>query len=250
MAHIRLKNVSLSFPVFTSKARSFKNTLYTAVGGKINAHDKTICVDALDNINLHIKDGDRIGLIGHNGSGKTTLLRVLSGIYEPSCGEAEIDGSVSSLTDIAMGMDPEEKGYKNIILRSIFMGMTFKEAKAQIPEIAAFSELEAYLDMPARTYSTGMFLRLAFAVSTSRVPDILILDEMISAGDSRFKEKAKERIDQIIEKTKILVLASHQESILRSFCNKVIWLDKGKIRTLGECEEVLADYNAATKQSK
>ena len=145
---------------------------------------------ALDGIDLELKDGDRLGLIGHNGSGKTTLLRVLAGVYPPSGGSASIEGSISSFTDLTLGMDPEATGWENIIFRCAFMGMSFREAKRLSPAIAEFSELGEYLDLPTRTYSTGMFLRLAFAISTSIEPDILIMDEMIAAGDAQFIEKA------------------------------------------------------------
>ena len=176
---------------------------------------------------------------GDNGSGKTTLLRVLSGVYEPNEGQVQICGTVSTLTDITLGMNEEASGYENIIARGIVMGMTFQEIKNKIPEIEKFSELGPYLHLPVRTYSAGMLLRLAFAVSTSKFPEVLILDEMISAGDADCIKKAKERTQNMIEKGKIMVLASHDTSILKQFCNRIIQLEKGRIVKQGTVKEVL-----------
>src|SRR5262249_33541314 len=142
-------------------------------------------------IDLDLQDGDRLGLIGHNGSGKTTLLRVLSGVYTPETGSISIEGKISSLTDFSLGMDPESTGWENIAFRCAFLGTTFEEARKMAPAIAEFSELGEYLDLPTRTYSTGMFLRLAFAISTAIDPEILILDESVASGDRYFIEKAK-----------------------------------------------------------
>src|SRR5262245_16360116 len=150
------------------------------------SHDQTVVVRALDGIDLELKDGDRLGLIGHNGSGKTTLLRVLAGVYSPTRGSALIEGSISSYTDLTLGMDPEATGWENIVFRCAFLGLSFREAKRLSPTIAEFSELGKYLDLPTRTYSSGMFLRLAFAISTAIEPDIMIMDEMIAAGDAGF----------------------------------------------------------------
>jgi ABC-type polysaccharide/polyol phosphate transport system ATPase subunit len=242
MAHIALNGISIAFPIFTSHTRSMKTAVFSRLGGSIAAHNDTVIVQALRNISLELVEGDRLGLVGHNGSGKTTLLRVVSGVYPPLIGEAVIEGKVSAFTDITMGMDVEATGWENIIFRGIFLGLTFGEAKRLAPSIGEFSELGEYLDLPVRTYSTGMFVRLAFAISTAVQPDIIVLDEMIAAGDQSFAIKAQKRIFQLLESSHILILASHSEPIIRSFCNKVLWLEKGQIKMLGSVDEVMAAY--------
>lgn len=242
MALIDLKDVKLRFPVFNSHSRSLRLQLFEVLGGELSTHNKSVQVNALNGINLKLRDGNRLGLVGHNGAGKTTLLRVLSRIYPPSEGTVKIQGSISSLTNISMGMDPEATGLENIIFRLVFLGMTFKEAKAKVTEIAEFSGLGEFINLPLRTYSSGMALRLAFAASTSVTPDILILDEMIGAGDAAFQAKAKERIDKTLSETKILVLASHDLGLLNLYCDQGIWLEKGHIKGQGPIAEVIEQY--------
>lgn len=244
MAYIKLSGAGVTFSIYNTKTRSVRNQIIKAIGGSVNSVDNTVYVNALENINLEIKEGERVGIIGHNGAGKSTLLKVLAGIYEVTNGYSQIDGYTSSLTDITMGMDPESSGYENIIMRCIFMGMSFKEAKEKVQEIIDFSELSEYIDLPARTYSTGMYLRLAFTIATSVAPDILIMDEMIGAGDSSFIEKARRRSIDLIKKTKIMVISSHDVNIMRDICTRGIWMEKGKIKMDGEIEEVISSYQS------
>ncbi|ETO19593.1 glycosyl transferase group 1 [Reticulomyxa filosa] len=222
MAHIVLNSVNIDFPIYNAKARSFRGHFIRTVGGKINSTNDITVIRALSNINLELREGDRVGVIGNNGAGKTTLLRVLSGVYEPTAGSIEIEGKISSLTDIQMGMDPEATGEENIILRGIFMGMKINEIKSKMQEIIEFSQLDDYISMPMRTYSSGMYLRLAFAVSTCIQPEILILDEMIGVGDMDFVQKAKERTLQLIDTSKIMVMSSHDLAILRKFTEEAL----------------------------
>jgi len=250
MARINLKEVVVDFPVINAASQSLQLRLYRALGGKLTSHHRTIVVRALDGLDLELADGDRLGLIGHNGSGKTTLLRVLAGVYPPSGGSATIEGSVSSFTDLTLGMNPEATGWDNIIFRCAFMGLSFREAKRLSSAIAEFSELGEYLDLPTRTYSTGMFLRLAFAISTSIEPDILIMDEMIAAGDAQFIEKAKRRLNELVDKANILALASHSMTMIQSVCNKVLWLEHGNIREFGPPEAVVAAYLSAYQHAE
>jgi len=245
VARISLRNVAVDFPIINASSRSLQLRLYQALGGQLTFHHRTVIVRALDGIDLELRDGDRLGIVGHNGSGKTTLLRVLAGVYSPMRGSAEIKGSVSSFTDITLGMDSEATGRDNIIFRCIFMGLSFERAKRLSPAIAEFSELGNYLDLPIRTYSTGMNLRLAFAISTSIHPDILIMDEMITAGDLQFIEKAKGRLHDIIGKANILALASHDLQLIRSICNKVLWLEHGVIKKIGAPDLVVHAYEGA-----
>jgi ABC-type polysaccharide/polyol phosphate transport system ATPase subunit len=245
MARIHLNHVVVDFPIVNASSQSLQLRLYQVLGGKLTSHHRTVVIRALDGLDLELEDGDRLGLIGRNGSGKTTLLRVLAGVYQPSVGSASIEGSISSFTDLTLGMDPEATGWENILFRCAFMGLTFAEARRLSPAIAEFSELGDYLDLPTRTYSSGMFLRLAFAISTSIEPDILIMDEMIGAGDSQFMEKAQRRLKELVDKANILALASHDMKIIRQVCNKVIWLEQGVVREFGATEAVLKAYGNA-----
>ncbi len=247
MTHIKLNKVGLTFSIYNAKTRSIRHEIMHAIGGKVKQLESTVYIKALNNIDLGIKEGDRVGLIGHNGAGKSTLLKVLAGIYEPTEGYIEHEGKISSLTDVTMGMDTESTGYDNIIMRCIFMGMTFKEAKEKASKIIEFSGLSEYINLPTRTYSTGMFLRLAFAISTSVVPDILIMDEMIGAGDAAFIEKARKRSLEMIEKTKIMVISSHDPHILKEICTRGIWMEKGTIKREGLIGEVITEYNDYVK---
>lgn len=252
VASILLENVSVSFPVYNSSTRSLKNRLIqSATGGQIRADGATqriSIVQALQNINLSLKSGDRIGLVGHNGAGKTTLLRVLGGIYEPNCGRVSVDGSTVPLFDISLGMNQESTGYENIILRGLFLGLTRQQIKSRLDEIAEFTELGDFLDLPIRTYSAGMQMRLAFAVSTSVVPDILLLDEGIGAGDASFLQKARERLKHFTDQVSIIVLSSHSEELISGMCSQALLMEHGQIVKHGPTEEVLARYRAMRGQ--
>jgi ABC-2 type transport system ATP-binding protein/lipopolysaccharide transport system ATP-binding protein len=244
MASVSLEQVTVEFPIYNACARSLKGELFRrTVGGKIQANsDSRVSVQALCGVNLRLSDSDRLGLLGHNGAGKSTLLRVIAGIYEPPIGRVRIDGTVASLTDIMMGMDLECTGYDNIILRGVFLGMKVKDIQKRVPEIEEFTELGEFLKLPLRTYSSGMMLRLAFAVTTTVTPEILIMDEMIGAGDAAFVSKAQVRLDRMISNSPILVLASHSADLIRRFCNTAAMMQGGRIVRLGPVEEVIAAY--------
>jgi ABC-2 type transport system ATP-binding protein/lipopolysaccharide transport system ATP-binding protein len=250
LASIELVNASVDIPIYNSRGRSLKTTLLRRVGGQVETSSRdVVTVKALRDISLSLAPGDRIALIGHNGAGKSTLLRVFSGSYEPSSGHAEVQGSVSSLIDMMMGMDPELTGADNIILRGVFVGMSLKEARMAIPEIAEFSELGPYLHLPMRTYSSGMLMRLAFAISTTRFPEILLFDEMISFGDLSFASKAKARVNAMLGKASILALASHDLGSLKTYCNRAILLRQGEIISSGSVQDVWDHYLEAQRQS-
>jgi ABC-type polysaccharide/polyol phosphate transport system ATPase subunit len=246
MARIRLTDVTVDFPIHNASSRSLQLHVFGSIGGKLAEHRKAVVVRALNGLTLSLQDGDRVGVIGHNGAGKTTLLRVLSGVYEPTRGQRAIEGRLSSFTDITLGMDPEATGLDNIIFRCVFMGLSFAEARQLSPSIQEFSELGDYLRLPVRTYSTGMFLRLAFAISTSIEPEIVVMDEMIGAGDAAFVAKAQARLAQLLQRIQILVLATHDKGIMEKLCNKVIWLDHGEVRQVGSFDEVYPLYAGAT----
>jgi ABC-2 type transport system ATP-binding protein/lipopolysaccharide transport system ATP-binding protein len=245
VASIILDRVTVDFPIYNARKRSLKSELLRrAVGGRIQADAEShVSVVALRDVSLTLNDGDRLGLIGHNGAGKSTLLRVLSGVYEPPIGRAEIRGRVSSLTDIMMGMDPEATGYENIRLRSVFLGVSFAQARRKIADIEEFTGLGNFLSLPMRTYSTGMTVRLAFAISTAVTPEILIMDELIGAGDAAFFERAEARLDRLIGGSSILVIATHSETVLRRMCNRAALMREGRLRAVGPVDEILDLYN-------
>ncbi|SKU69450.1 o-antigen/lipopolysaccharide transport ATP-binding protein ABC transporter RfbE [Mycobacteroides abscessus subsp. abscessus] len=199
-------------------------------------------IEALRDITLSLKEGDRVGLVGHNGAGKSTLLRLLSGIYEPTRGSSYIQGRVAPVFDLGVGMDPEISGYENIIIRGMFLGQTRKQMQAKVDEIADFTELGEYLSMPLRTYSTGMRVRLAMGVVTSIDPEILLLDEGIGAVDAEFMKKARIRLQQLVERSGMLVFASHSNEFLARLCNTAMWIDHGTIKMSGGIEDVVRAY--------
>jgi lipopolysaccharide transport system ATP-binding protein len=244
MANISLQQASVVLPIFNSSSRSITNTLVSAAtGGALTAQKGGhISIEALKNLDLEIASGDRLGIIGHNGSGKSTLLRLLSGIYEPSSGEIQRSGSISSLVDISLGINPESTGRENIFLRGKLMGLSRKEIDEKIDEIIEFSELGDYINLPVRIYSSGMLLRLAFSVSTSISADILIMDEWLSVGDGSFAERASNRLKELVDSSEILVIASHTRSLIEETCNKVVWLEHGVIKKVGPVDEIVPQY--------
>jgi ABC-2 type transport system ATP-binding protein len=242
LVSITATDACVDFPIFDARSRSLKKTVIGVVGGNITTETKVPVIEALRDISLTLRHGDRIGLVGHNGAGKSTLLRLLSGIYEPTRGTAEIHGRVAPVFDLGVGMDPEISGLENIIVRGLFLGMTRKQMDARIDDIAAFTELGDFLEMPLRTYSTGMRIRLALGVVTSIDPEILILDEGIGAVDAAFLEKSKKRLGDLVDRAGLLVFASHSDEFLRELCDTAIWMEHGRIKKHGEIEDVLAAY--------
>lgn len=244
MAYVEFTNVCVDFPIYNANGRSLKKRLIqVATGGQLGADQQgRVVVRALEGLSFTLKDGERVGLLGHNGAGKSTLLRLLSGVYEPSSGSARIEGEIGSLIDISLGIDPEATGRENIYLRGGLLGMTRSEIAAQFDDIIEFSELGDFIDMPLRTYSTGMHLRLAFAVSTVVRPEILLMDEWLSVGDEGFKHKAEARLSELVRSTNILVIASHSRELVLHTCNRIIWLEHGKIRMDGDPQAVAAAY--------
>ena len=245
MAKISLKDVVVDIPIYGASHRSLKNSiLASATGGQIKPCEGTgsVVIRAIEGLTLDIEHGTRLGLLGHNGAGKSTILRVMAGIYEPSIGTAEIDGEVASMFDIGFGMDPESSGWENIILRGMYLGYSRKEIEARAEEIGALTGLGEFLDMPLRTYSAGMSTRLAFAISTSIKPEILLIDEGIGAGDAAFLAQAQERMRTFISNAGILVMASHSNDLLRAWCKEGLWMEHGRMRMRGPIDDVLAAY--------
>ncbi|MBO9644507.1 MULTISPECIES: ABC transporter ATP-binding protein [Pseudacidovorax] len=230
MTSLSLKNVSLGFPIYGASATSFKKTLAASVtGGRVGKETGVTVVQALSDIDLELKAGDRLGILGHNGAGKSTLLRLLAGVYEPTSGEFARIGSVASLIDPSMGIERDASGVENIMLRGLSMGLKRRQIEAMTPEICEFSGLGEYVNMPVRTYSTGMVMRLAFAICTSMTADILLMDEWLSVGDADFQAKAEQRMTEMVAKSGILVLASHSPKLLLKECNRFIRLEHGRV---------------------
>lgn len=241
MTRIALDAVSLRYPVFSSE-KGLETPDGTArlkqarFGGRY--------VQALEDISFTLERGDRLGIIGRNGSGKSTLLRVLAGIFPPHDGTVQIDGRVAALLNIGLGMRIEATGERNIILRGLISGLTRREAEARVEEIAEFAELGDYIKLPVRTYSSGMAMRLNFAIATAFDPEILLLDEWIGAGDEAFGKKVQARMKALVEEAGIVVLASHNADLIERSCNRALWLDQGRARAIGEIGEVMDVYRA------
>jgi len=244
MPFLRARNLSVEFSIYQGSSRSLKKMVFaTAMQGNLGRDSADrINVRALNDVSLDIENGDRVGLIGANGAGKTTLLRVLAGIYFPTRGELYSSGKISALLDASVGLNAEATGRENIILRGMYMDIHPREMRARVDEIVEFTELGPYIDMPARTYSSGMMVRLGFAISTCMPAEILIMDEWLSAGDIRFLEKAQRRMEQFVGGSSILVLASHSPELLRKWCNRGIMLQNGRIAAHGSIDEVIKAY--------
>jgi lipopolysaccharide transport system ATP-binding protein len=194
-------------------------------GGEIGRNvSNQVSVTALHDLSINLKSGDRLGVMGPNGAGKSTLLRVIAGIYAPTSGSIEVKGRIASLIDISLGMELEASGFENIRMRGVMMGLSLKQIKSLEEEIAEFTELGPYLNMPIRSYSTGMHMRLGFAVSTAVPADILLMDEWLSVGDEAFKVKAEKRLEDYVNKSSILVLASHSKETIEKLTNKKLIL--------------------------
>lgn len=244
MAKIKFIQAGVEIPIFNANSRSIKTRLFQmAAGGKLSADQGGhVVVRALQDLNFTLSDGDRVGLLGHNGAGKTTLLRVLSGVYHPTQGRVVSQGHVASLIDVSLGIDHEATGRENIFLRGSLLGLSKKEVVAKLDEIIEFSELGDFIDMPVRTYSSGMHLRLAFSVSTVIRPEILLMDEWLSVGDEGFKLKAEARLAELVQATKILVIASHSRDLIIKTCNRALWLEEGGVKMDGAPDVVCQAY--------
>jgi ABC-2 type transport system ATP-binding protein/lipopolysaccharide transport system ATP-binding protein len=249
MPSVELRDVSIRFPVYGARTLAPRRTP-AAVGGEI-ARDShgPLHVEALRDVSLTLRQGDRLGLVGHNGAGKSSLLRVIAGIYPPQSGRRRVAGRIMSLFDPMLGMALECTGRDNVVLRGIYLGLTPGQARARIEEIADFCELGDYMDLPLGAWSSGMQLRLAFAIATGFEPDILLLDEQFGMGDAAFQEKAERRLRDFVARAGILVQASHSEPLIRATCSKVLLLDHGRAALLGGPDEVFARYHGRAAEA-
>lgn len=247
MAFVRLRGVSVEFPIYSGGSRSLKKlVLSKTTQGNVasDARDRVI-VQALSDIDLDVGHGDRLALIGVNGAGKSTLLKVLAGIFEPTRGRMQAEGRVSALLTAQVGLNPEATGRENIVMRGMYLDIHPRAMREHVDEIADFTELGYYIDMPVRTYSAGMIIRLCFAVATAFPPEILLMDEWILAGDTVFLQKARKRMETFVAGSSILVLASHAMPLLEEWCNRAILLEGGRIVASGSIAEMAARHRAA-----
>lgn len=244
MSSIELTDVSLDYLIKTGTA-SLKQALFSLFHPSKTNNINNSKYQALNGINLKIGKGDRVGLLGQNGAGKSTLLRVMAKIYAPTSGVMQINGEISNLFDVNLGLNVEATGYENILNLGIMRGWSKKAAYSVVEDIESFTELGEFLKKPVCTYSTGMQMKLVFAVATALPPEIVLIDEIIGAGDARFMKKATLRIENMVDKSDILVLTSHSNEIIQRFCNKVAILEQGKVVFFGGVEEGIEAYQAS-----
>lgn len=243
MARIALNDVSLTFKVRKHGRITLKEFLVRQMFRR--SVNPFMTVEALKEINLEIKEGDRLGILGHNGAGKSTLLKLLAGIYPPTKGKRVVEGRISSLFDIALGFEMDASGYENIFYRGYLQGETPRSVRSKMEEIAEFSELGEFLNMPVRYYSAGMLVRLAFSIATAIKPEILLVDEVLSVGDMAFQQKAKQRMSEMMQHAELIVMVSHDLTSLSNLCDKGIWMDHGRIRAMGPVTQLAAAYKDA-----
>ncbi len=248
MASVGIEGVHVSFPIYHANSRSLKRTVFSAArsaasGGRLHEDAKhRIIVQALRDVSFTLRSGDRLGLVGGNGAGKTTLLRTLAGIYEPVVGRVHVSGTIGALLDPNLGMNMELTGRENIALRGLYNGMTRPAIRRLEDDVQDFAELAEFLDLPVRFYSSGMVIRLGFALATAIRPEVLLMDEWFLAGDATFMERARERLESMVRGADILVLSSHSAPVIQQWSTRVMWLDQGRIVRDGEPAEVLQAY--------
>lgn len=240
MASIDIDRVSLAFRVRQASRMTLKEFLLRRMfRGSVNPKRE---VKALDRVSFSVRPGDRVGIVGHNGAGKSTLLKMLAGVYPPTSGERRVQGHISSLFDIALGFEAEATGWENIRYRGYLQGETPKTIGGKLDDIAAFSELGSFLDLPVRHYSAGMVVRLAFAIATAIEPEVLLIDEVLAVGDLAFQEKARRRMQEMMSRAEIIVMVSHDLHSILSMCDRALWLDHGAIRQDGSVKDTVNAY--------
>jgi ABC-type polysaccharide/polyol phosphate transport system ATPase subunit len=238
MSLIELNNADLVYPVRENRGMTLKEFVVHGIFRR-RLIEKRKTVHALSGINLRIVDGERVGIIGHNGAGKSTLLRTIAGVFPISSGRRTIDGKICSLFDITVGFEPAATGWENIRFRSYLQGETPQTLRTKAPEIGEFSELKEFLDLPISCYSTGMTTRLAFAIATSSDPEIMLIDEVFSAGDLSFQKKAEARMQDLMHKAQIVVMVLHNLEFLEQFCTRLLWLQRGQIIADGPAKQII-----------
>jgi ABC-type polysaccharide/polyol phosphate transport system ATPase subunit len=240
MALIELDRVCLEFRVRQFKRLTLKEFLVR--GMFTRTANPIVHVHALQDVSLRVGEGERLGILGHNGAGKSTLLKLLAGVYPPSSGRRRVVGRISSLFDIALGFEPDSNGWDNIYNRGYLQGESPQSIRRKIDEIAGFSELGQFLDLPVRYYSAGMMVRLAFSIATAIEPEVLIVDEVLAVGDLAFQQKAARRIKEMMAKARLIVMVSHDLESLVNLSTRCLWMDHGRVRMDGEPHQVVHAY--------
>ncbi|NBO92363.1 MAG: ABC transporter ATP-binding protein [Planctomycetia bacterium] len=240
MARVSLRDVHLTFTLRKRGSTSIKDSVLRALSGR--PAPKAPTVEAIRGLDLEMRDGDRLGIIGHNGAGKSSLLRLLAGVYRPTSGKRIVEGRISSLFELHLGFDEDANGWENIRYRGYLLKETPASLDNKIAEIAEFTELGDALDRPIRYYSAGMLVRLAFAISTAIEPEVLLVDEVLAAGDMAFMEKAQQRMNQLMDRASVMVLVSHSLKTVEQVCNRVLWMDHGQAKLIGEPSTVVESY--------
>jgi ABC-type polysaccharide/polyol phosphate transport system ATPase subunit len=238
MSIIRATGLGVKFRRYQSRRRRLRALLLSPRKGDLQAREFW----ALRNVSFEVEEGEIFGIIGANGAGKSTLLRTIAGVYVPDEGVMDVKGRVSPLLSLGAGFRPDLSGRENIYLNGVLLGLREKEIDARLDEIVSFAELEEFIDQPVRTYSSGMIARLGFSIAMSVQPDILLLDEVLGVGDERFRQKSKGRMREFMEHAKAIVVVTHSMGFVRDFCTRVLWLERGKIRLIGDTENVVASY--------
>ncbi len=243
MARIALSDASLTFSLRKSRNVTLKQ--YLLKGMFLDSFNPRVNIHALADVTLTATDGDRVGVIGHNGAGKSTLLKMIAGVYPPTRGTVQVDGRICSLFEITLGFEGEASGWDNIRYRGYLQGETPKTLAGKVDEIAAFSELGEFLNIPVRFYSAGMMIRLAFAIATAANPEILLIDEVLSVGDAAFQAKATKRMKEMMSRSRLMVMVSHDLGSIRELCTRAVWLEKGRVVMQGDPAAVVEAYKAS-----
>jgi ABC-2 type transport system ATP-binding protein/teichoic acid transport system ATP-binding protein len=240
---ISVENVSLMYRTTFERVPTFKSAIVRFGRGERAVKE----VHAVQDVSFEVPHGTTLGIIGANGAGKSTLMRMLAGILPPTTGRVTVRGKVSTLLSLGVGFNPQLSGRENVILGGLAMGMSRKEITERYEEIAEFAEIGEFIDMPMRTYSSGMYSRLAFAVSVHMDPDILLVDEALSAGDATFKEKAAAKMQELMDHASTMCLVSHALGTIKTLCTHAIWMHKGKLMLHDETSKVIEQYNTFLK---
>ena len=240
-APIELENVSLRFVSYHDKQYSIKRAVLNLLLQREEPHPASEFW-ALRDVNLKIGSGERVGILGHNGAGKSTLLRLMARIYPPTVGQLTVRGIVAPLIEMGAGFNPELSGKDNIFLNGALLGFNRKEMAEKLPGIWEFTELEEFADMPLKYYSSGMYVRLAFAIATEVQPEILLIDESLGVGDATFVDKAKARLKRVMESSNAVVIVSHDMQSLRELCTRGIWMDHGRMVDDGPIDRIIDEY--------
>jgi lipopolysaccharide transport system ATP-binding protein len=240
LALVEMSGVSVDFPLYHGSARSLKKTLFSNLAGRVGEDAQhRVVVQALRDVSFRLQPGDRLGLVGHNGAGKTTLLRTLAGIYEPLVGRVRVSGTLGALLDPNLGLNPDLTGRENIFLRGLYAGLPRAEIARLEEDVRDFAELGQFMDLPVRIYSSGMIVRLGFAMATAIRPQVLLMDEWFLAGDAAFMQKARGRLEEMVRGAEILVLSTHQSDVVLGWCTRVLWMDQGRVREDGPTDQVM-----------